>query len=92
MTTPNMASSPHMAWSPPDTTVITGAGGWLGTGLVAALEDGPWARPGRLRLLVHDPAASTDATTLTVTDRRIVSMSSSVTSPMPPTSSDSSTA
>ena len=39
----------------PDTTVITGAGGWLGTGLVAAFSgDGERRRAGRLRLLVHD--------------------------------------
>ncbi len=39
----------------PDTTVITGAGGWLGTGLVAAFSgDGERRRSGRLRLLVHD--------------------------------------
>jgi nucleoside-diphosphate-sugar epimerase len=41
--------------------VITGAGGWLGTGLVAALGDGRWSRPGRLRLLVQDPAATSIA-------------------------------
>lgn len=51
-------TAPNMALDPPDTTVITGAGGWLGTGLVAALGAGQWARPGRLRLLVHDPAAT----------------------------------
>ena len=47
----------------PDVTVITGAGGWLGTGLVAAFlaDDHEYRRPGRLRLLVRDPA---DATTL----------------------------
>jgi len=39
----------------PDTTVITGAGGWLGTGMVAAFSgDGEQHRAGRLRLLVHD--------------------------------------
>lgn len=41
----------------PDVTVVTGAGGWLGTGLVTAfVGPGPWQRPGRLRLLVHDAA------------------------------------
>ncbi len=39
----------------PDTTVITGAGGWLGTGLVAAFTtEGARRRSGRLRLLVRD--------------------------------------
>ncbi len=40
----------------PDVTVVTGAGGWLGTGLVSAfLDEGhPWHRAGRLRLFVHD--------------------------------------
>ena len=45
----------------PDVTVITGAGGWLGTGLVAAFLDTrhPWYRPGTLQLFVrdHDDAA-----------------------------------
>lgn len=40
----------------PDTTVVTGAGGWLGTGLVSAfVGDGERARSGRVRLLVRDP-------------------------------------
>jgi len=51
-------TEPFMTLDPPDTTVITGAGGWLGTGLVASLADGAWARPGRLRLLVHDAEAT----------------------------------
>ena len=39
----------------PGTTVITGAGGWLGTGLVAAFSGaGDRRRTGRLRLLVRD--------------------------------------
>jgi nucleoside-diphosphate-sugar epimerase len=40
----------------PDATVITGAGGWLGTALVHALasEASTWRRAGRLRLLVRD--------------------------------------
>jgi nucleoside-diphosphate-sugar epimerase len=40
----------------PDTTVITGAAGWLGSGLVSAFATGDHPRPGRLRLLVRDPA------------------------------------
>jgi nucleoside-diphosphate-sugar epimerase len=41
----------------PDVTVITGAAGWLGTGLVSAFTgDGAHSRPGRIRALVHDPA------------------------------------
>jgi nucleoside-diphosphate-sugar epimerase len=40
----------------PDTTIVTGAGGWLGTGLVSAfVGDGPCARTGRLRVLVREP-------------------------------------
>lgn len=46
---------------PPDTTVITGAAGWLGTGLVSAFTDGAHERDGRLRLLVRD---TTDATAI----------------------------
>ncbi len=45
-----------MTLATPDTTVITGAAGWLGTGLVAALADGEHERAGRLRLLVRDPS------------------------------------
>ena len=38
----------------PDITVVTGATGWLGTALLHALTgDGPWARPGRVRAVVH---------------------------------------
>lgn len=37
----------------PDITVVTGAGGWLGTALVHALTgDGAWTRGGRIRALV----------------------------------------
>ena len=52
----------HMSLPAPDTTVITGAAGWLGSGLVAALtdDDGPYRRRGHLRLLVRD-VASADA-------------------------------
>jgi nucleoside-diphosphate-sugar epimerase len=39
----------------PDNTVVTGAGGWLGTGLVSAFTDnGPYKRPGCIRALVRD--------------------------------------
>ena len=38
----------------PDTTVITGAAGWLGTGLVSSFIAGERQRSGRLRLLVRD--------------------------------------
>ena len=39
----------------PDNTVVTGAGGWLGTGLVSAFTDeGPHRRPGCIRALVRD--------------------------------------
>jgi nucleoside-diphosphate-sugar epimerase len=40
----------------PDVTVLTGAGGWLGTALVEAFvsDEGPWRRGGRLRVLVRD--------------------------------------
>lgn len=36
----------------PDTTIVTGAAGWLGTGLVHALAEGEWQREGRIRALV----------------------------------------
>ncbi|WP_395161008.1 NAD-dependent epimerase/dehydratase family protein [Ilumatobacter sp.] len=54
----------------PDVTVITGAGGWLGTGLVAAFlsDDHEYQRAGRLRLLVRDPA---DAVTLDAASDRV---------------------
>ena len=39
----------------PDNTVVTGAGGWLGTGLVSAFTgDGLYGRLGRIRALVRD--------------------------------------
>ncbi|MGA9279553.1 NAD-dependent epimerase/dehydratase family protein [Ilumatobacter sp.] len=38
----------------PDVTIVTGAAGWLGTGLVTALSgSGRWARSGRVRGLVR---------------------------------------
>ena len=38
----------------PDVTVVTGAGGWLGTALLHRLSDGGrWSRPGRIRAVVH---------------------------------------
>ncbi|MFV0306257.1 MAG: NAD-dependent epimerase/dehydratase family protein [Desertimonas sp.] len=42
----------------PDVTVVTGAAGWLGRAVVAALtaDGGTWARPGTLRALVRDRA------------------------------------
>jgi nucleoside-diphosphate-sugar epimerase len=39
---------------PPDTTIVTGATGWLGTGLIHAFLDGEHRRGGRLRLFVRD--------------------------------------
>ncbi len=52
----------------PDTTVITGATGWLGSGLVASMlaTDGIASRPGHLRLLVH---SAKDAATVAPSDR-----------------------
>jgi nucleoside-diphosphate-sugar epimerase len=51
----------------PDTTVITGAAGWLGTGLVAALRaGGAHERPGRLRLLVADADQAASVAALSV--------------------------
>jgi len=43
---------------PPDVTIVTGAGGWLGRALVDHLtrDDGPYARPGIVRALVHTHA------------------------------------
>ena len=40
--------------SAPDATVVTGAGGWLGSALMEALiaPGSPWARPGTIRALV----------------------------------------
>jgi nucleoside-diphosphate-sugar epimerase len=42
---------------PPDLTIITGAGGWLGRALVDHLvrAGGPYARAGTVRALVRDP-------------------------------------
>ena len=52
----------------PDVTVITGAGGWLGTGLVSAFTaTGDRERDGRLRLLVRDH--DDEARLLAMTDR-----------------------
>ena len=41
---------------PPDLTIVTGAGGWLGRALVDHLvrEGGPYSRPGAVRALVRD--------------------------------------
>ncbi len=51
----NTTASPILR-PPPDITVLTGAAGWLGTALVHtfAAGDGPWSRPGVLRVLVRD--------------------------------------
>ena len=39
----------------PDNTIVTGAGGWLGTGLVSAFTgDGPYGRLGYIRAFVRD--------------------------------------
>ncbi len=39
----------------PDVTIVTGASGWLGAALMHALtSDGPWHRPGRIRVMVRD--------------------------------------
>jgi nucleoside-diphosphate-sugar epimerase len=61
--------APHLAL--PDTTVITGAAGWLGTGLVSAFTSGDRVRPGRLRLLAHSDAdaAALRAMTADAADR-----------------------
>ena len=42
---------------PPDLTIVTGAGGWLGRALVDHLvrDGGPYARPGSVRALVARP-------------------------------------
>ena len=52
-------SVPDRSISLPDATVVTGAAGWLGTGLVNAFTIGDRARAGRLRLLVRDAAEAT---------------------------------
>jgi len=61
-----MAPAPLL--DPPDVTVVTGAGGWLGRALVdhLARADGPFARPGRVRALVMSAA---DADVLGALDR-----------------------
>lgn len=47
---------------PPDLTIVTGAAGWLGRALVAALLDrnGPHGRTGRVRALVRSTDGPTD--------------------------------
>ena len=57
---------PHLAH--PDTTLITGAAGWLGTGLVSAFTSGDHVRPGRLRLLVHSDTDAAAVRALTADD------------------------
>lgn len=48
--------TPDAVWRPtPDTTIVTGAAGWLGTALVNALTGASrWTRPGTIRALVVD--------------------------------------
>jgi nucleoside-diphosphate-sugar epimerase len=46
----------HGRLAPPDVTIVTGAAGWLGTGLVSAFAGGSHERDGRLRVLVRDQA------------------------------------
>lgn len=43
---------------PPDVTIVTGAGGWLGRAIVDHLtrDGGPYSRPGTVRALVHTAA------------------------------------
>lgn len=50
----------------PDVTVVTGAGGWLGRALLAALTDpsGPYARDGEIRALAVDRAEANDLASL----------------------------
>lgn len=53
----------------PDTTVITGAAGWLGTGLVSSFIAGERQRSGRLRLLVRDPTEAAHVESVTAGSR-----------------------
>jgi nucleoside-diphosphate-sugar epimerase len=48
---------------PPDVTIVTGAGGWLGRALLADLTTGPFERPGRIRALVTSPGDRADVAT-----------------------------
>ena len=52
-----MTAPPPERIAPPDVTVVTGAGGWLGRALVDHLSRpvGPFSRPGTVRALVRDP-------------------------------------
>jgi nucleoside-diphosphate-sugar epimerase len=65
----------------PDVTVVTGAGGWLGTALVAALTDpaSEWHRTGHVRALVADPA---DAARLAAFGDRVSVVVGDVTDPV----------
>jgi nucleoside-diphosphate-sugar epimerase len=60
-----MMSQPGPPIALPDTTLITGAAGWLGTGLVSAFTSGDRNRTGRLRLLAHDGAEAAALRVLT---------------------------
>ena len=50
----------------PDVTIVTGAGGWFGRALLAALTDpaGPYARDGEIRPLARDRAEADELATL----------------------------
>jgi nucleoside-diphosphate-sugar epimerase len=60
--------APVSPLDPPDVTIVTGAGGWLGRALVDHLvrADGPFTRPGRVRALVM---SADDAAVLGAQDR-----------------------
>ena len=51
-----------MALEPPDTTIVTGAAGWLGRALLDHLRrpEGPFARPGAVRALVRTAAEAAE--------------------------------
>lgn len=67
MTAPNAATDGiGVAIEAPELTIVTGAGGWLGRALLHHLtsDAGPYARPGTIRALVHDPADAVPLGTL----------------------------
>ena len=55
-----------MALEPPDTTIVTGAAGWLGRALLDHLRrpEGPYARPGAVRALVRTAAEAAELAAL----------------------------
>jgi nucleoside-diphosphate-sugar epimerase len=65
-----MTSPAALSIAPPELTIVTGAGGWLGRALLDHLlrADGPYARPGRVRALVtaDDAAGLPDSARLDV--------------------------